>query len=752
MADVVVGDTSAECVNPSNLTGPSTISVNIGCRVNTSGGSGGQTSVGIGYDVVATGHQSVAIGAGAASPTFYGIAIGAGAQAIGYPSYGSIAIGWGAISSNAYSVALGTNAEAAGAGAFAGGLGAKATAHWSTAIGTYSQAIGLYSTAVGYSAAVGGDNAVAIGQSYAGGAGSTSIGWQNSVTGARSTAVGVGNQVTGTGSGAFGDPNNISGDGSYSVGNNNTVTGNNSFVLGNNVTVTNANNVVLGNNSADKAAAQVSSATVAGVVATLNPDGTVTYSAGPAITYSGFAGTASGVVSVGAVGAERQIVNVAPGAINATSTDAINGSQLYSVASAVNALGGNITTIVNNASSHFYSVNGGVSTDGNYANNGATAVGAIASGINASASAANSVAVGTNASASTANSVALGADSNTTAATPTASATIQGQTYNFAGANPVGVVSVGGAGAERQIQNVAAGQLSATSTDAVNGSQLYATNQAINNIQTGGGIKYFHANSAAADSQALGAESVAIGPQAVSQGAGSIAVGNSSLATAANGVALGAGATADRAGMAGGQELFSNAVVGSTQGAVSVGSAGNERQITNVAGGTQATDAVNVRQLQAVKNSSVQYQTNADGSVDYQNVTLGQSSGPTTIHNVAPGVAGNDAVNVKQLNEASAASAAYTDSRANQLRGDIRATAKDASAGTAGAMAMAGMPQAYIPGKSMLAAGVAGYDGQAALAIGISKLSDNGRWIVKFSGSANSRGKVGVSAGAGFHW
>ncbi|WP_431112838.1 YadA family autotransporter adhesin [Variovorax paradoxus] len=403
----------------------------------------------------------------------------------------------------------------------------------------------------------------------------------------------------------------------------------------------------------------------------------------------------------------------------------------------------------------------------NYANDGATGVNSLAAGAGASsagvnavavgrsatASAANSVAVGSNANASVANSVALGNDSTTAAATPTSSVTLLGTTYNFAGTAPVGVVSVGSAGAERQVTNVAAGQISATSTDAINGSQLYATNLAINNITTGGtGIKYFHANSAAADSQAVGAESVAIGPQAVSQGAGSIAVGNGSVATAANGVALGAGATADRAGMAGGKELFSNEVVGSTQGAVSVGSAGNERQITNVAGGTQATDAVNVRQLQAVKASSVQYETNVDGTINYNNVTLGNNTGPTTIHNVAPGVAGTDAANVNQVNQAAAASTAYTDSRVNQLRGDIKATAKDASAGTAGAMAMAGMPQAYLPGKSMLSAGVGSYGGQGAVAIGMSKLSDNGRWVVKFAGSADSRGKVGMSAGAGFHW
>ena len=90
------------------------------------------------------------------------------------------------------------------------------------------------------------------------------------------------------------------------------------------------NNVILGDSSADKQKQQVSSATVGGV------------------TYSGFAGTASGVVSVGSAGAERQLVNVAPGAITSSSTDAINGSQLYaamsvaqsSIASLSSSIGG----------------------------------------------------------------------------------------------------------------------------------------------------------------------------------------------------------------------------------------------------------------------------------------------------------------------------------------------------------------------------------------------------------------------------
>ena len=545
-----------------------------------------------------------------------------------------------------------------------------------------------------------------------------------------------------------------------------TATGAASSVVGNEATDNGvANSTVLGQGASVTAGLTGSNVALGqGAVATV----------GALTGYAAF-GTAGpqnsiGVVSVGSAGAERQITNVAAGS---APTDAVNVSQLTGAASNLG------TTIANNfgGGAKYDSATGQVNApsytvNGNTYNNIGDALGGVSSAIStssnkwitgssvtlyaaptaagdfstavgsgSSSSAINSVAVGTGASATTANSVALGNASTTANAVATSDVTLQGNTYKFAGAAPVGVVSVGDVGAERQITNVAAGQINANSTDAVNGSQLYATNQAVNNIVGGGGIKYFHANSAAADSNAVGAESVAIGPQAVSQGAGSVAVGNGASATSSNGVALGAGSTADRAGMAGQTEKFSNVAVGSTQGAVSVGSAGGERQITNVAGGTQATDAVNVRQLESVKAGSVQYDTKSDGSVNYNSVTLGNNTGPTTIQNVAPGVAGTDAVNVDQLN-----------SRANQLAADMRGNARDANAGTAGAMAMAGMPQAFIPGKSMFAAGVGGYSGQAALAVGVSKLSDNGRWIVKFSGSANSRGKVGVSAGAGFQW
>ena len=115
---------------------------------------------------------------------------------------------------------------------------------------------------------------------------------------------------------------------------------------------------------------------------------------------------------------------------------------------------------------------------------------------------------------------------------------------------------------------------------------------------------------------------------------------------------------------------------------------------------------------------------------------------------MAPGTQGTDAVNLNQLTQMGS----QISNQFGNLQNQINANRRDANAGTAGAMAMAGMPQAYQPGKSMVAAGAAGYHGESAIAVGMSRISDNGRWVTKFTGSANSRGQVGVSVGAGYQW
>lgn len=100
------------------------------------------------------------------------------------------------------------------------------------------------------------------------------------------------------------------------------------------------------------------------------------------------------------------------------------------------------------------------------------------------------------------------------------------------------------------------------------------------------------------------------------------------------------------------------------------------------------------------------------------------------IANVADGINPTDAVNVRQLNRV----------------GD------DANAGVSSAMAMASLPQVFLPGKSMLTGGIATYNGESAVAVGLSKLSDNGRWVLKVSGSADTQGNAGGAIGAGFHF
>ena len=126
--------------------------------------------------------------------------------------------------------------------------------------------------------------------------------------------------------------------------------------------------------------------------------------------------------------------------------------------------------------------------------------------------------------------------------------------------------------------------------------------------------------------------------------------------------------------------------------------------------------------------------------------------GNNALTQVAPGVAPTDAANMSQLASVSEQSKQYTDNRVGQLSNEIVTNRKDANAGTAAAMAMGSMPQSFSPGKSMVAAGLASYEGQTAVAIGISKLSESGKWLIKINGAATSRGKTGVSVGAGFSW
>lgn len=210
-----------------------------------------------------------------------------------------------------------------------------------------SSASGSYATAVGYQAKASGTNAIAFGKG-------------SQATAENSIAVGTGNIVDAAKSGAFGDPNYINGkdvnnvavSGSYAIGNDNVINSSNTFVLGNEVnnkgTVTDGkpdavgstveNSVYLGNKTTATAGNQAGTRNLkqngdAGQTTTAGDKGVVNGAIAGGTIYNGFAGAAAdGVVSVSASGNERRIQNVAAGEVSRTSTDAVNGSQLHSVA------------------------------------------------------------------------------------------------------------------------------------------------------------------------------------------------------------------------------------------------------------------------------------------------------------------------------------------------------------------------------------------------------------------------------------
>ena len=131
-------------------------------------------------------------------------------------------------------------------------------------------------------------------------------------------------------------------------------------------------------------------------------------------------------------------------------------------------------------------------------------------------------------------------------------------------------------------------------------------------------------------------------------------------------------------------------------------------------------------------------------------------TGPTVIHNVGTGTAANDAVNVGQLqsgltdvlNQANS----YTDNRIGQLEDDMWSLDRGYRSATASAMAMAGLPQAYLPGKNMLSVAAGGYQGEYGMAVGFSGITDNGQWVYKGQLSGNTSKDWGFSVGAGIQW
>ncbi|HAG9038794.1 TPA: hypothetical protein F6V21_13965 [Escherichia coli] len=514
--------------------------------------------------------------------------------------------------------------------------------------------------------------------------------------------------------------------GATAVGYNSVASGDSSVAIGQNSSSTIESGIALGSSSVSNR-----------VILQGSRDTSVTED-GVVIGYNTSDGELLGALSIGDDGKYRQIINVADGS---EAHDAVTVRQLQ------NAIGAVATT----PSKYFHA--NSTEEDSLAVGEDSLAMGAktivngdagIGIGLNTLVltDAINGIAIGSNASANHANSIAMGSGSQTTRGAQT-----DYTAYNMdAPQNSVGEFSVGSEDGQRQITNVAAGS---ADTDAVNVGQLKVTDErvaqntqsitnlnnqvtnldtrvtnienGIGDIVTTGSTKYFKTNTDGVDANAQGKDSVAIG--------------SGSIAAADNSVALGTGSVADE------------------ENTISVGSSTNQRRITNVAAGKNATDAVNVAQLKSSEAGGVRYDTKADGSIDYSNITLGGGNGGTTrISNVSAGVNNNDAVNYAQLKQSVQETKQYTDQRMVEMDNKLSKTESKLSGGIASAMAMTGLPQAYTPSASMASIGGGTYNGESAVALGVSMVSANGRWVYKLQGSTNSQGEYSAALGAGIQW
>ncbi|WP_240201606.1 YadA-like family protein [Pseudomonas sp. PDNC002] len=537
---------------------------------------------------------------------------------------------------------------------------------------------------------------------------------------------------------------------------------------------------------------------------------------------------------LGTAGA-RKLINVADGTVAAGSKDAVNGGQLFGVSQSVaNAIGGG--SVVNgdgSISGPSYNV---TNADGSttVVHNMGDAITNIDGRVTQNSTDINNI--------------------NTTINTMSG---VMGDAvmYDTAAHDKV---TLGSKGKAVQLTNIAAGELSADSTDAVNGSQLFDTNNkvavidgrvtnlegSVSNIVNGGGIKYVHTNSTKADSTATGANSIAIGGAANASASGAVALGDNAQASGKGSVALGQDASdGGRGAEAAYVGKYSGANNDNVVGTVSVGNAatGETRTISNVADATQATDAVNLRQLDGAVAQSKAYtdskvdgiasqldgsiadvdkrvtkvegdvsglQNGTDGMAQVNNashlpkpkatgtdsvavgagaesaganstamgtnakakgknsvaigansvaerdnsVAVGSEGNERQITHVAAGTERTDAANVGQLSDALNDIASQSNAQYNDLKHDLHEQDDRLSAGIAGAIAIASLPQPMVNGGSTTSVGVGNFNGQSALSVGVSHTTNDGKWTAKIGGSVDSQSSFSIGAGVGYNW
>ncbi|HDL5504343.1 TPA: YadA-like family protein, partial [Mannheimia haemolytica] len=707
IANVAAGDVDTDAVNVSQLkqaiskfaTHYVSISDDGIQRANyDNSGSSGVNSMAIGVATRANGELATALGSEAEANGERTTAVGPRATADGM---------------NATSI--GYNANANATNALAVGSAANANADTSTAIGTASTATATRATALGSKSEATGEN-------------STAVGYEASSIGADSLAAGYNANASGTQSTALGNSANAAGVASIALGVSSQATTTAAVALGQNAKATHQGSVALGTNSATVA-------TVATKSATLNGN-----------TYT-FAGTTpSSTVSIGSVGNERTLTNVAAGRISDSSTDAINGSQLYAAYTEIDGLNTKVNELSNGALTFVDDA-------------GTEIVRKLGTSLN--------VKGGADATILTDNNIGVVAtDANTLTVklakdidlTPAGSVAVGNSKLNNNGLtinNGPSVTMTGVDAGKLKITNVADGDISPISADAVNGSQLYDT---ANTIATAlGGNSSVNANGA------VSAPSYTVVDGAPTNEVSKTVNNVGSAITALNDAVTSPLTFAGDTGTPSQRKLGSTVTV---KGGVS-----NESQLTdnNIGVISNGNGSLTVKLAKDIKVNSVTAQTvtaniavadtvkTGDTTIDTNGLTIvggpsitktGINAAGTKVTNVKAGTEDTDAVNFSQLK----ATEKNINNKINNIDSKVNKVDKRLRAGIAGATATAGLPQAYLPGKSMLATAGDTYRNEAAIAVGYSRISDNGKVIYKLTGNSNTRGDFGGSISMGYQW
>ena len=463
----------------SNTSGMSAVAIGGASTVGKGANASGAASLAIMGTAIATGQRAIAVGESALGSGSYGIAIGGKANALGASSIaigGSQAADKGPTATGNFSTAIGYGAKAGNSDAVAIGSTANAALKDTTAVGKNSTANGLRATAFGVDSNAGAENALAAGP-------------QTTASAKGAIAVGFATQATGLSSIAVGKEAIATTETSTSLGQNSQATANNAVAIGNKAVAAGTGNIVVGTNAGVYDAAVSAGRTVGADTVYIGADsGRNAYTNERQISIGkGTGNNATGVDNI-ALGLRSGAFvsganNVAIGREAGMGTDAQKLSVTSTVAIGEAAKGSSNNTVAI----------------------GKTALAekesAVAVGTLSKASGDNSVAIGKTANALGIKAVALGVDSvavnekdvalgsgSVTEAHHNGDYTLNSN-YIAAGTSSQGTVSVGKVDATtpannftRQIQNVSAGVISATSTDAINGSQLYATNSYLLNL------------------------------------------------------------------------------------------------------------------------------------------------------------------------------------------------------------------------------------------------------------------------------